>query len=737
VLALILATGVAVAEEVTPAGGAAAGADTSGGSAPRRSLRSQGEQPILFSADEVQTDEQLGLILAKGHVEITQGERTLLADTVTYNRNTDTITASGNVSLNEPTGEVLFADFLELENRFENGFIKDIRILLSDRSRLAANTGRRTNGVRTEMRRGVYSPCDLCKEDPTRPPLWQIRAAEITHDKEAQTIEYRDATIEFGGIPLLYTPYLAHADPSVKRRSGLLPPTVGLGGNLGAHIALPYYWAIGPDRDATFTPLFTTDAGQVAAGEYRQRFSNGEMRLSGSINNGERPEDTSQYMTRGNIAAYGRFDLDPTWRTGFDVARSTDQTYLQRFHFNSESSFLTSRLFAEQFQRRSFLGIDAYSFQPLRQGVSDSGQPIVTPVVNYNWLSEPDRYGGQLSLDANFLNLNRSRGTGNHRMSIGTAWNRPFLDAIGGVYNLTLSTRGDGYYSTDLQLSPGEQAQDPTAGRVFPQAGLEWRYPLVRRGSSFSQLIEPIVAVYAAPRGGNPARIPNDDSTAFDYDETDLFIGNREPGLDRVDGGQRVDYGMHAAIYGDTGGSTSVLVGQSRRATKENGFPQNSGVEDRSSDIVGHLLVAPSGYFDAGYRYRLDKNNLRPRRQEVSFGGGPESLRLSISYMRLPPDFLSTETNNRQQLVVGGTAQISRYWSLAVATTRNLVADPGTVSSSAVATYQDECLAFIMSLSQSGTRNRDVKPGASLVFTLVLKNLGQITAPAFSTTGIE
>src|ERR1041385_99715 len=47
--------------------------------------------PVLFQADEVQYDDQFGLTIAKGHVEISQGGEVLLADQVSYNQRTDTI----------------------------------------------------------------------------------------------------------------------------------------------------------------------------------------------------------------------------------------------------------------------------------------------------------------------------------------------------------------------------------------------------------------------------------------------------------------------------------------------------------------------------------------------------------------------------------------------------------------------------------------------------------------------
>src|SRR6185437_4488975 len=120
------------------------------------------------SADQVEFDQDLGLIVANGHVEISQGDQVLLADTVTYNQHTDTATASGHVGVMQPSGEVIFADYAELHDNFKDGFVKDVRILMSDRSRLAGNTARRVGGTRLEIRRSVYSPCDLCKDDPTK-----------------------------------------------------------------------------------------------------------------------------------------------------------------------------------------------------------------------------------------------------------------------------------------------------------------------------------------------------------------------------------------------------------------------------------------------------------------------------------------------------------------------------------------------------------------------------------------
>ena len=98
--------------------------------------------PIVVRADQIEYNQDLALTIARGHVEISQNGEVLLADTVTYNQRTDTITASGNVSLSQPTGEILFAEYMELRQAMNDGFAKDVRMLLADRSRLAANTAR-------------------------------------------------------------------------------------------------------------------------------------------------------------------------------------------------------------------------------------------------------------------------------------------------------------------------------------------------------------------------------------------------------------------------------------------------------------------------------------------------------------------------------------------------------------------------------------------------------------------
>jgi len=735
---------------------------------------SQADQnaPIVFRADEVEYDEQLALTVARGHVEISQSGRVLLADTVSYNQRTDTVTASGNVSFSQPTGEIVFADFMELRDAMSEGFAKNVRMLLADRSRLAANTARRTNGNRTELRRGVYSPCDLCKNDPSAPPAWQLKAREIDHDKELQLIEFRDATMEIDGWPVFYSPYISAPDPSVKRASGFLIPSIGGSNTLGANVMIPYYWVLGPDKDLTLTPRFMTQAGALLTADYRERFGNGILDALASVNHSNVGSGSSSSNVgeqwRGQINEHSVFDLDETYRTGLDVQRVSDQTFLTRFGFgNPLLNAMTSRGYLEGFEERASTDINTYAFQPLLSGIGDSTQPIVLPVANRNWQSQPDALGGRWNLNGNLLDIVREVGTQTRRLSLGSEWNRTFNDGIGGQYNFSAGLRGDGYwinnlspvsnpdlpsafFSVDKQPAAAPTATNFLTGRAFPQVGLVWRYPLVHRGEAMTELIEPIAGGFAGPSSGNRRNIPDEDSLSFSFSDSDLFRRDRLAGYDILDTGQRVDYGTKLGLYDNDGGSYRLLIGQSYRAQPNLFLPPGSGAEKRLSDVVGRVVLSPVSYLDLIYRFRFDASPLADRVQQVGMNAGPQSLRVSGSFIYLPPQLQSEVVTNpatgqnvlygkREQLNFNVTAKLTRYWSLQGSQTVNLtnsttfvngVATPSSAGASLYASlsaiYQDECMAFIGSVTQSGIRNGDVTPGVSVLFSVVFKNLGEI-----------
>jgi LPS-assembly protein len=693
----------------------------------------QADEQAVISADEITYDDTLNSVFATGNVEVAYGERIMLADSVRYDRNDDSVIASGSIVLLEPTGEVIFAEHVELRDELRNGIIENIRILLSDDSRFAANGARRIDGRKTVMRKAVYSPCAVCAENPDRPPLWQLKASTIIHDQEAGDISYTNAWLELFGIPVFYTPYLTHPDPTVERRSGLLTPKIGSSRVFGGFARIPLFLAFTDSIDMTVEPIVTAREPAILALEYRQRFNSGLIEFSGSGTKADRESGDElnptieQDVTRGHLFADGLFSLNENWRAGFDYARASDRTYLDRYDFFGDfGETLESRAFLEGFHGRTYSAGNIFGYQDLRF-TDPEEEPVILPSLDHNYLSEADSLGGRWSFDANFRSTMRDEGSNTRRLSLEGGYAIPFVSDYGLVTTVSTSLRADGYHLDRVQVD-GLNENNVLAARAIPRAAIEMRYPFVRGTEGIRQVIEPIAAFIAAPNNGNPVEIPQEDSVVVELDDTNLFSEDQIPGLDRVDTGQRAVYGLKAGLYGEHGGRMTGFFGQSYRLDNDDLNGDTSDLHNGKSDYVGRLLISPDKYMDLLYRFRLAENDFKLLRGETSVAIGPPSFRLTGDHV-----YIAAETSNglypdRQEVNADLSSQLTDYWSVGLNTRRDLTADGGPLEHGVRITYEDECFRLGVKFRRDFTSSVDVEEETILSIEMVFKNLGNVSA---------
>ncbi|MBT3534107.1 MAG: LPS-assembly protein LptD [Rhodospirillaceae bacterium] len=688
-----------------------------------------GEAPFLLSADQVIYDNELGQVTAKGSVEISSAGRTLLADSVNYNQRDGVVTANGNLTLMEPSGEVIFAEHLRLSEDLTTGFIESIRILLTDKSRFAANSAERRDVNQMEMNKAVYSPCEICKKDPDRAPLWQLKAVKVIHRRDEHEIEYRHAILEFFGIPVAYTPYFRHADPLTPRKSGFLAPELGSSSELGTTIQIPYFWAIDRARDLTFAPIITSEQEVVLTGEYRALTALGGYEGEASLTYTDKRNDNNERLNeeeiRGHIDAFGRFDIDQTWRWGFDLERSTDDTYLKRYNFSGEDT-LTSSLFTEGFRGRHYMAASAYTFQGLEIDDDPGTTPLVAPLLDYSASLEPEQFPGRVYLDASAVSLHREDGFDSRRLSMDGRWQLPYVADAGDIYTLIAGLGMDLYHLDDFVESGSEEAAsgDEFQARLRPTVALDWRFPFVRRDGTVRQVIEPVAQLILTPYGGNPKGIPNEDSRSLEFDDTNLFSLNRFPGHDRVEGGPRANLGLKASVHGISGGYSSLTVGQVFRARDDDTFAEQTGLDDHRSDYVTALTVSPSPFFDLTNRLRLDRNTFSLRRNEIYFSVGPDYLRFNTTYISLEREQTVDELGAREELYNNVRWKIDKRWNATAESRRDLRDGGNQIRAGAGMQYLDECIGFGLTVERNFTRDRDVEPSTSINFRFLLQNLG-------------
>ena len=461
----------------------------------------QSQEPkdrLLLQAQELIYDRDKNTIEARGQVQIYYQGRVLQADQVVYDQVTKRVHAQGNAKLTERDGTTSYSDRFELTDDFKEGFVDSIRTDSSEKTYMTGARAERSGGNMMVLDRATYTACPACEEDPTKPPLWQVRAKRIIHNKDEQTIYYEDATLELAGVPVAYLPYLSMADPSVKRKSGFLLPSYSVTEKLGAGIRAPFFWAIAPNYDLTLSPTYYSTQGVLLDAEWRHRLLNGayNVRVSGIFQKDPsvflaQPNGPGMTKFRGMAASAGQFLLNDRWKVGWDGTYLSDKWFMK--DYNLSMTALSANYFAESTStlyltgqgERSFFDLRSYYFQTLSSYDLQRQQPVVAPVFDYNKTidlpaSRTAGIGGELEIDANFTNITRElasyqttgartldtfydvctpnaaglytrancivRGIGGDytRATASTTWKRQYIDPIGQVWTPFVFARLNG-----------------------------------------------------------------------------------------------------------------------------------------------------------------------------------------------------------------------------------------------------------------------------------------------------
>jgi LPS-assembly protein len=651
-----------------------------------RAQSGSGEDRLLVDAKEIIYDNDRNTIAASGDVQMNYQGRTLQADRVTYDRNTGRVFAEGNARLTDANGTVATGDRFELTDDFKNGFIDSLRVVQTTveqgrplTTRFSAPRAERAEGETTVFERGTYTACEPCKDNPERPPLWQVKAAKIIHNNSERTIYYEDASLELFGIPVAYLPYFWTPDPTVKRKTGFLSPRYVYSSALGYGGSIPFFWAIAPNYDLTITPTFLSRQGLLGQVEWRHRLETGTYNIrAAGINQAEPdaflppPFGAGDREFRGSIETAGEFHINNNWRWGWDIALVSDKWFLTNYRIRSESlsnyyvKESISTLYLQGQGDRSFFDARSYYFQTLSTYDWQKQQPVVAPVIDYNKRFTPPTIGGEFALDVNVTSLSREaaqfdplfqsnttsfgiartcivfdpsaclvRGISGStsRASVTASWRREFVDPAGQVWTPFAYLRADSFWiDPDMkgyqnpQLSNFIDADDDYIFRATPAIGLEYRYPFIASlGTSGQQILEPIAQIIARPNETRIGSLPNEDAQSLVFDDTSLFDWDKFSGYDRAEGGVRANLGVQYTVTGADNFYANVLFGQSYQLAGRNSFRQgdlanvglDSGLESRASDYVGRLQVSPNANFSFVSRARFDQEDFSLNRFEA------------------------------------------------------------------------------------------------------------------------
>jgi LPS-assembly protein len=588
------------------------------------------KSPMLVQATEIHYDYTNKRVSAVGNVQIYYNGTTVEADRVIYDETTKRVQAEGNVRLTEPDGKITYAEMMNLSDDFRDGFLDSLRLDTPDKTRMAAGRADRSNGNFTVFHNGVYTACEPCKDDPKKPPLWQVKAARMIHDESEKMMYFEDARLEFFGRPVGYMPYFSAPDPTVKRKSGFLMPHFESSSKTGIGIETPYYWALAPDYDMTFSPRITTKQGPLLRGEFRERLIDGafSIRASGiyqldkdAFLRTDGPPTPGYRNFRGSIETTGQFALTNKWTWGWDGILPTDSTFFQDYGLrtyqrgsNALLNGLTegvSQLYLVGRGDRSYFDVRSIYYYGFSEADVQSQIPIIHPVLDYSYTFGDPLFNGELSYQVNLTSLSRAsaafdpitssaylngtcapinadpatklpancllRGTpGTYsRFSAETQWRRSITDPYGQIWTPFVKLRADAA-SVSIQNDPGVANYFATGNstelRAMPTAGLEYRYPFISVQSWGTQTVEPIAQVIVRPNEPSVGKLPNEDSQSLIFDDSNLFRVDKFAGWDRIEGGGRANVGLQYTMQFNRGGNINALFGQSYQLFGTNSF---------------------------------------------------------------------------------------------------------------------------------------------------------------------
>ena len=277
---------------------------------------------MLVQAVEVDYDYNNQRVSAVGNVQMFFNGTSIEADKVIYDQKTKRLHAEGNIRLTDADGKITYANIMDLSDDYRDGFVDSLRVDSPEQTRMAASRADRSSGNYTVFENGVYTACAPCKDDPKKPPLWQVKGARIIHDQTDKMMYFENAQLEFFGVPMAYLPYFSTPDPTVKRKTGFLMPYITSASPFGFGVETPFYWAIAPDYDATFSPRITSRQGVLFQGEFRQRLINGSYQIRAygidQLDPGAFAGQPGDRQFRGGVDTKGQFALNDKWVWGWD-----------------------------------------------------------------------------------------------------------------------------------------------------------------------------------------------------------------------------------------------------------------------------------------------------------------------------------------------------------------------------------------------------------------------------------
>ncbi len=568
----------------------------------------------------------------------------------------------------------------------------------------------------SKISKGIFT---TCKKREKCPP-WKIRAEEVEHDKNKKIINYKKAWLEIYDKPVVYFPKFFHPDPSVKRQSGFLIPSLNDSGNTGASLNLPYFKVLDINKDLTIQPRIFTNNNLMLQTEYRQVEKNlnhiMDVGMFTSMLNNNEESTKSHFFSNTSINFDSTFfetsDLE------INIEQVTNDTYLKKF--KPKSSLIESENLMHSFfryygsEQNSSLEVSVESYEDLTKNSSDRYEYIY-PNVEFNKEFGETNLPGSISLNSNLFQ--KQFDTNKTKQSL--------ITDIIFTSDTSFNDRG---LSNDFKLlfknpnireKTGSKNQSNTNTKLLTKLMYTMSYPLKKEGEFYNSFLKPKLSLRFSPN--NTKNMSNEDRR---IDISNISSINRLGISDGVEGGQSITTGLEYSFRDKIGGEKiSLNLSQVLRDKANPDLPKNSTLNNKYSDIIGNIKFDLFDNLNFEYDFMVD-NNI----DKLNYNSIDANLTVN--------NFITTFQYLEEDGEVGNKSFISNQTkysfdennSLSFATRRNRELNM-TEFYNLVYQYENDCLRAAIEYNKNFYSDSDIKPEEEILFTLTIIPFSKFASP--------
>ncbi|MBO6492110.1 MAG: LPS-assembly protein LptD, partial [Pelagibacteraceae bacterium] len=546
----------------------------------------------------------------------------IFLDMFNYSTKNKNLRSQGNIKIiDKYENKYFFNDiFVDIKNKRMAGsnlklkFKKDTFGNIENDPRLVANSAVITEN-KSYIEGGVFT---TCKKKGDKCPPWKLVAEKIIHDKEKQKISYENAKLYLYGYPVFYIPKFFHPDPTVKRQSGFLTPSITNSTLLGNGINLPYYFALAEHKDATLNPKIYADENPVIQTEYRYVTKNSYSILDGSFNQGyKKTSNKKTDGSRNHIFARSDIDLDletfDESKLSINFQKTSNDTYLKVHDINSKimgsNTMMNSSIAMNFSKNNSDLDISMDVYEDLSK--TEERYEFVAPNYDYrNKLSISEELG-TLNFQSRGYYKNYETNKKQTKLVNDFHWkSNDYINNSGIITKFEGNLKNSNYRSENTSDHKNEKNNIEFMGAVSLLSSL----PLEKRSENYKKTLTPKLMLRTAP--GHMRNMSND---SLKLGMSNLYSLNKLSAIGTIETGTSLTLGTDYN-YKDKNDfeKFNLSVGQVFSYDDNADMPRKSTLNEKTSELVGNINYYLNEFSKVGYKFSLDNNYSTLNYNEIS-----------------------------------------------------------------------------------------------------------------------